>query len=324
MVAAQEDMALKDGSIILAPRPRSIPGERAGARDVRFAPDMKAAVLAAKADADRTRTAPDQAIRIRSSVRTGEREDAVPAASLDSMAAVMRSATEGNAFEAIRLLLGSFIGFDRSNCFIFLNNDRPVFRYDSHLSPFRSQLYDVFIAGVYKLSPYWNSLISVRAESGFYTLEDVMPDDFSGTVYYDLYYANKAIVDEGMFYLQCEEGGLIYLIERSHGAAFSETEIALLRRLLPLVQALLAKETSFRLEAYATEDPFALRAAELALSRREREVAKLLLEGHSSKSAARSLGISPHTERVHRKRLYRRLAVTSHIELFRKFYQPIF
>jgi DNA-binding CsgD family transcriptional regulator len=56
-----------------------------------------------------------------------------------------------------------------------------------------------------------------------------------------------------------------------------------------------------------------------ALTQREREIVRLLLAGHSTKSAARELDISDGTVKVHRKHIYQRLEVSSQSQLFRLF-----
>lgn len=55
------------------------------------------------------------------------------------------------------------------------------------------------------------------------------------------------------------------------------------------------------------------------LTEREREVALLMLRGHSSKSAAQKLDISPDTVQMHRKNLYSKLDLSSQSELFSLF-----
>jgi DNA-binding CsgD family transcriptional regulator len=55
------------------------------------------------------------------------------------------------------------------------------------------------------------------------------------------------------------------------------------------------------------------------LTNRERQIAKLVITGHSSQSAADSLNISPGTERVHRAKLYAKLKLRSNSELFSYF-----
>ena len=55
------------------------------------------------------------------------------------------------------------------------------------------------------------------------------------------------------------------------------------------------------------------------LTKRENEVVRLLLRGHSSKSVARELGIAVETARVHRKNIYTKLGVASQGDLFALF-----
>ncbi len=49
----------------------------------------------------------------------------------------------------------------------------------------------------------------------------------------------------------------------------------------------------------------------------------MMLRGHSSKSAARRLDISPDTERVHRRNIYDKLGVSSQAELCSLFFEAL-
>ncbi|MNE11936.1 Transcriptional regulatory protein UhpA [compost metagenome] len=55
------------------------------------------------------------------------------------------------------------------------------------------------------------------------------------------------------------------------------------------------------------------------LTERERQVAHMVLRGHSVKSTASQMNISPETVRMHRKNLYLKLEVGSQSELFALF-----
>ena len=55
------------------------------------------------------------------------------------------------------------------------------------------------------------------------------------------------------------------------------------------------------------------------LSPREREVAQLILKGHSSQSIGSRLGISETTVKTHRQNLYAKLGIGSQFELFSQF-----
>src|SRR5258705_67142 len=55
------------------------------------------------------------------------------------------------------------------------------------------------------------------------------------------------------------------------------------------------------------------------LSARERQIVTLVLQGHSTESVARHLDISPGTVKIHRKNIYRKLAISTQAELFAAF-----
>ncbi|NIZ12992.1 LuxR C-terminal-related transcriptional regulator [Phaeobacter sp. HF9A] len=55
------------------------------------------------------------------------------------------------------------------------------------------------------------------------------------------------------------------------------------------------------------------------LTEREREISRLLLKGHSSKSIARLLDIAPGTAAIHRSNIYRKLGVVGQGEMFSMF-----
>ena len=59
------------------------------------------------------------------------------------------------------------------------------------------------------------------------------------------------------------------------------------------------------------------------MSDREQQVAHLLLRGNCAKAVARILEISPDTARIHSKRIYRKLSVTSQAELLALFFRAL-
>jgi DNA-binding CsgD family transcriptional regulator len=56
---------------------------------------------------------------------------------------------------------------------------------------------------------------------------------------------------------------------------------------------------------------------------RETQVVAQVLEGHSSESISKSLGISTGTVRIHRRNIYAKLDISSQQELFSIFFQKI-
>ena len=65
------------------------------------------------------------------------------------------------------------------------------------------------------------------------------------------------------------------------------------------------------------------RFGEASLSPREREVAQLILKGHSGTSIGAHLGISQTTVKSHRQNLYGKLGIASQFELFSQFLQSL-
>lgn len=59
------------------------------------------------------------------------------------------------------------------------------------------------------------------------------------------------------------------------------------------------------------------------LTEREREIAILLLRGHSAKSIARLLDISPGTASIHRSNVYQKMGISGHGELFAIFLEQL-
>jgi DNA-binding CsgD family transcriptional regulator len=59
------------------------------------------------------------------------------------------------------------------------------------------------------------------------------------------------------------------------------------------------------------------------LTKREREITRLLLRGHSTKSVARELNIAPGTVMVHKRNLFAKLGITSQYELFSLFIEKL-
>lgn len=65
-----------------------------------------------------------------------------------------------------------------------------------------------------------------------------------------------------------------------------------------------------------------LEQAYRSLTQRERDVLRLLVDGHSNKAVARNLGLSPKTVERHRANIMRKLEVGSFAELVRDYSEP--
>lgn len=77
----------------------------------------------------------------------------------------------------------------------------------------------------------------------------------------------------------------------------------------------LQREQPFACAVWMFEDISARRAVTVALTVREREIARQLAAGHSTKHIARALGVSPRTVDGHRARLMKKVGATSASEM---------
>ena len=224
------------------------------------------------------------------------------------------------------------ITFDQLAVFSYEWSDAPKRIFDLHPSPKRDHLHNDLLSAAYLIGPYYNNLVKIQVDDGFYHIDEIAPDAFRDSEYYRIYYSEKHAADEGMFYVRLGSGLSIgLLMERSKPSpAFTDEEMKSLRSVASLVGALARRRWKL-VDAPAHRDSDMGEQMVTALecfgsdllSNRERQIAELMLKGHSSKSGARVLGISPETERVHRKRLYNKLAISSQAELFWMFIQSV-
>ncbi|WP_152227711.1 helix-turn-helix transcriptional regulator [Pseudomonas sp. SCB32] len=199
-------------------------------------------------------------------------------------------------------------------------------------------LIDRYYARGYLLDPFCLAMEDGLTE-GFYPLADIAPDDFFASEYYKTYYLKFGCTEDCHFIIDlgAQRKVSLCLYQGRSGARFSETQLDLLAGALPLVRELILQfERNGGLDlllagrgegnAQAAQAPLNrhIRAAFMnfgadLLTEREREIAHLLLRGHSVKSSARVLDISPETVRMHRKHLYTKLEINSQAELFSLF-----
>jgi DNA-binding CsgD family transcriptional regulator len=221
--------------------------------------------------------------------------------------------------------------FDNSCAYLLTVGAPPVRLANRHESPGRSRWHRFLEKKAYLLSPYYG-LLKQQDVDGFHLMRDVAPDDFFSSEYFRIFYLPAGCRDEAVFVTRCDGDRLIVLtLERlTNPEHFSAEDVHALRGVAPLFTALLRKHWQPRIEQHGAPSLAGLSMHEdlhrtlhqfgtHILTDREREVAALILRGHSSKSAARVLEISVETERVHRKRLYAKLGISSQAALFSLF-----
>jgi DNA-binding CsgD family transcriptional regulator len=196
---------------------------------------------------------------------------------------------------------------------------------------YRESIIDRYFSGGYLLDPFCLAVEQGLAE-GFYHLEEIAPDNFFDSEYYKTYYL-KAGSSEDSFYI-VDTGHAtkvsVSLFQGFGGESLRAEQLNLLRAVEPLVREFIREFGRRGLQHSAVSEggrddlkqrvqsAFEHFGCDL-LTEREREVAHMVLRGHSVKSTASQMSISPETVRMHRKNLYLKLEIGSQSELFALF-----
>ncbi len=189
-------------------------------------------------------------------------------------------------------------------------------------------LFQDYLRGLYLLDPFYLANREAPA-SGLFQLDDVAPECFEQTDYYQRYFRLNVVADEVHINVQLDPERTLSLSLGSR-SRFTQEQIALLGLIQPWVAALMRQRCLYEEGLKNAPEPVAdwqerLNAPTLnissTLSTREAEVAQLMLSGCSNKEIARKLAISAETVKVHRRHLYNKLGIKSQSELFLLFLQ---
>ncbi|GGK56646.1 helix-turn-helix transcriptional regulator [Amphritea balenae] len=224
--------------------------------------------------------------------------------------------------------LGKLINFQGVVIITYKNNHRPISIYDSYLPSEHKQVVVKYLDGVYALDPFYTAL-NRHIAPGVYRLKEMAPDSFEQSDYYLQYYRGLNNIDDevGLFIDLPDDVVMIISLARiSEMESLTRSERNVLNSIFPLIRSLVrefwalqsVKFVSGADDADPVEKAFKTFGSG-TLTERELEIISLILQGHSSKSVASSLGITPGTVKVHRKNIYTRLNVSTQSQLFSLF-----
>ncbi len=211
----------------------------------------------------------------------------------------------------------------------------PVILHDGLKPEERPVFFETYLSGAYLLSPFYQACMASN-EPAFHLISEIAPDGFAESEFSKAYYAPAGIVDEAGYALPHGPGGavLVSIGRVEIREPFDAEEARRLSDLLPVLAAAVRRhwppgkapravdgtaQPTMRGHLQAAYEGFGTSL----LTGRERDVALLMLRGHSSKSAARRLAISPDTERVHRRNIYDKLGIASQAELCSLFFEAL-
>ena len=226
------------------------------------------------------------------------------------------------------------VPFDYAVFFAYRGQERPICPYDTFTPQQRIVFVTDYLEGPYLLDPFYQVYVD-RMDPGLYRLREIAPDRFYHSEYFRSYYRRTGLAEEIGFLVSLPHDMMlvISLMRAGTSAPFSDRDMNKLRRMEPIVHASAARHwrnlgtlQSSETEAETTRPPLNLQVAsafenfgEGVLTRREREVVRMVLRGHSSNSIGRHFQITTGTVKIHRKNIYAKLGISSQSELFSHF-----
>jgi DNA-binding CsgD family transcriptional regulator len=278
-------------------------------------------------------------VEAQSKVAMGRRS-AVPAAWVAASAEIVEHVDDPNLPEVLARTLVTLIDFEYSVVFIYRGRANPIHIHDTFPnSEARSGIVN-YVKSTYVLNPLYNAY-RCGLKTGAYRLRDLVSGgsidsaalrkyricaDSSEEIGY-LTEGWPAGREELCIVMELPGGDCAELTlsrKASHGG-FADEDISGLAPVIPFMSAAVRRYWRQARVLYLSNDPDttaddALRAfGRNSLSPRERELAQLLLRGHSSASIGLRLGISTTTVKTHRKNLYSKLGIATQFELFSLF-----
>ena len=229
------------------------------------------------------------------------------------------------------------IDFEHAVIFGYCEGHRPTFLFDGFSKRHKMSLVAPYLNGSYLVDPFYTACVD-KIEPGLYRMSDIAPDKFYEQVGAHPGYISPCISDDpgylseeiGVF-ARTEHGAYIVIsLMRPHNAPpFSSAEFSWLARIEPVIRSVMERywndlgtgeqDTSSTACLSNFVDSAFESFGDPVLTHREREVARLVLRGHSSESIAVYLKISPSTVKIHRRNIYSKLNISSQSELFSLF-----
>ncbi len=238
--------------------------------------------------------------------------------------------------ESLSQFLRKHVVFDDS-MYLFSYKGKPISALSCYgnTRKYAHLLKDVYFDGIYLLDPLIEEVQNSPKTNGLHWSGDFWPVNFYSSEFYNsfLHYID---IGEDLIYVFGNTDG--YAVTFAFGRfrdsdSYTDEEKDCLKKIEPLIGTLMLNNLDFltnhiQRQTCASELKQSVECAmdrfgNSVLTPREKELALLLLRGHSNKSAAGKMGIAIDTVKMHRKNLHRKLDIRSHSELFSLFIQSI-
>ena len=227
------------------------------------------------------------------------------------------------------------VKFDMSCAFLFGFNHDAIVVHDGYGGSIPEQTLSSYVRGGYLLDPFYVACMNGHP-AGLWRMSALAPDSFfssgfaiSKDIHPCVSSEHGTSVDEVGFIVPIRpQLAVVYsLMKYADGGPFQKWEMQELAAITPIITS--AFELHCRINYNEVivnperadiemEDAF-MGMMRGQLTDAQRQVAKLILQGHSSASIASRLRISDGTVKVHKHNIYQRLNISTNAELFRLF-----
>ena len=268
------------------------------------------------------------------------RKSAVPAAWAAASAEIVDRFDDPILPDLLARALSTLIEFEYSVVFIYRGKANPIHIHDTFSNPQARAGVINYVKNTYVLNPLYNAY-QRGLKTGVYRLRELASEGLVERKSFRKYRI-CATASEEIGYLTdgwpagCEElciamelpGGEcaeLTLSRKASQGGFADEDIASLSPVIPFLAAAVRRYWRHARLMHLSNTPDtgtddAVRAfGQNLLSPRERELAHLLLRGHSTVSVGLRLGISTTTVKTHRKNLYSKLGIATQAEFFSLF-----
>lgn len=244
---------------------------------------------------------------------------------------------------ALLAALGAVVPFRLALSIVYRRDAGPSYVFDTFTGPRAKRAVELYVAGTYLLNPVYNAYLAGLAP-GVYLMRDLAPDAyFDSDLYQNLEIRRQeeeelgyrthgwpAGMEELVLAIDLPGGEMaeISLSRMRSEGGFDLGSVARAQRAFPMVAAVVRRlwahlnQAGTRPSSRAIDHLFGDFGKGI-LSPREREVALLVLKGHSSESIGYNLGISTATVKTHRQKLYAKLGLATQQELFSRFLRSL-
>lgn len=232
-------------------------------------------------------------------------------------------------------LITNIVAFDMSCIFAFRFNAEPHLIHDGYSATVSRKALSSYMRGGYLLDPFYVACISGH-EAGLWRMDELAPDSFFSSdfvISHDIHpcVSSEAgvLIEEIGFVVPLGAGvSATYSLMRNQGSSsFSPADIVSLKAAEAFIEVVL--QAHWKLVQPAGFIPVAsdeddvetmfLSVFKDQLTSTQRNVARMILRGHSNISIANILNITEGTAKLHRSNIYKRLSITSQTELFQLF-----